>query len=101
DYNLKTELYDLMKANDPATGKPYGISGAITEFLTRHPDATPYTVFETDSGTTSPIQSTHPAQAWVTKNMNLLTDSRYSSAASYFVPQTDDKFDQTIYNEQM
>ena len=101
DYKLKTELYNLMSSNDPATGKPYGISGAITQFLLNHPDATPYTVFETNSGTMSPIQSTHPAMQWVQNNMDTLKNSKYSSAASYFVPQTDDKFNQTIYNEQM
>ena len=93
DTGLKKELYDAIREK--------GINTAIHDFLEKNPDASPYTVFTTDSGTSSPIDSTHPAQEWVRNNMGFITDRRYSQAASYFVPQTDDPFSQEIYNEQM
>ena len=93
DMGLKTELYDLIQEK--------GVTVAIQEFLDKNPDASPYTVFITESGTPSPIDSTHEAQRWVDANMGFITDARYSQAASYFIPQTNDKFNQDVYNEQM
>lgn len=93
DYKLKTELYDAIKKD--------GISKAINDFLIKNPDATPYTVFETDTGVASPIESTHPAQQWVKNNLDFINSDKYGAAASYFVPQTNDPFNQTVYNEQM
>lgn len=90
---VKSELYDQIKK--------VGITQAIQDLLDKDPDATPYTVFETDAQTASPIDSTHPAQQWVTQNLSFIKDRRYAAAASYFVPQTDDKFSQQVYNEQM
>jgi hypothetical protein len=93
DFKLKTELYDAIKKD--------GISKAINDFIIKNPDATPYTVFETDTGVASPIEATHPAQEWVKNNLNFLNSDKYGAAASYFVPQTNDPFNQTVYNEQM
>lgn len=93
EYQLKSELYDMIKKD--------GISVAIQKFLEKNPDATPYAVFQTDAGTPSPIESTHPTQQWVRANMKFITDKRYSAAASYFVPQTEAPFEQKVYNEQM
>lgn len=93
EYKLKSDLYDLIKTK--------GIGVAIQEFLEKNPDATPYTVFQTDAGTPSPIESNHPTQQWVKNNIKFITDRKYSAAASYFVPQTDSPFDQSVYNEQM
>ncbi len=93
DVGLKDELYGAIKEK--------GITVAIQEFLKDNPDATPYAVFQTESGTPSPIDSTHQAQQWVESNIGFIKDKRYSQAASYFIPQSDDKFNQDVYNEQM
>lgn len=93
NYKLVTELRDDI-------GKK-GITQALSDFLITHPDASPFEVFQTDSLTASPIQSNHPAQQWVTNNSGFLNNSKYTAASSYFVPQTSDKFEQSVYNEQM
>src|ERR1044072_6583850 len=81
--------------------KKDGVTKAIDDFLTKNPDATPYTVFATETGVASPIDPNHPGQQWVGNNLDFIKDHRYSAAASYFVPQTDDKYDQWIYDDQM
>ena len=93
ELDLKDDLQKLIEEK--------GATVAIQEFLEKNPDATPYTVFKTTSGTPSPIDSTHEAQQWVQGNMAFVKDARYAQAASYFVPQTDDKFSLDVYNEQM
>lgn len=93
NYKLVTELRDDI-------GKK-GMTQALSDFLIAHPDASPFEVFQTDSLTASPIQSNHPAQQWVTNNSGFLNDTKYTAASSYFVPQTSDKFEQSVYNEQM
>jgi hypothetical protein len=93
DYNLKSELYSEIQSK--------GVNQAVNDFLVKHPDATPYTVFETDHGLASPIEASHPAQQWVMNNLDFINSPKYSAAASYFIPQNGDKFNQEVYNEQM
>lgn len=74
------------------------LGDAVTTFLERNPDATPYTVFQSASPAGSPVQSTHPAQQWITANEDVI--NKYPAASFYLVPQGG-KFDSAVYNEQL
>jgi hypothetical protein len=74
---------------------------AMAAFLAQHPDATPYTVFQTKTGDGQPPPATAPAMAFIADNAAFMSTHR--NAGSYFVPlaQTKGPFDLAAYQEQL
>jgi hypothetical protein len=74
---------------------------AIATFLQEHPDATPLTVFETQSQTGSTLPATAAAMNFLDDNSKLVND--YPLAATYFIPQADTQgpYSDAGYQEQL
>lgn len=99
DLGLAAEIRTLIASNGP-DGKPLGLSGAMTEFLSRHPDATPYTVFGSGSDVSGAyLPANKPAQDFIDKHLDTL--SRYPYGGAWLIPQTADPYSQEVYQEQL
>jgi hypothetical protein len=74
---------------------------AVKEFMKLHPDATPYTVFQTKAKGDAPLPATADAFRFMTDNNAFL--KKYKTAAGFFIPQksADPNFSQEAYREQM
>lgn len=79
----------------------YGITEGLQIFMAAHPDATPYTVFQSQSYSGGFLPATKASQNFLDSNPDLM--SKHALAASYFIPQPDTlgKFDYNAYREQM
>ncbi len=76
------------------------VSKGIQEFLKKNPDATPYTVFQSTSGTGVTIPSSVAAEKWINDNMPLIR--AYPQAALLLLPpNTNTKYNANVYNEQI
>jgi hypothetical protein len=75
---------------------------AITEFIRENPDATPYTVFASQSAGDVPnLPSTKSAQKFMSANQAFVED--HPLAAGWFMPRTlgNQPFDSAVYREQI
>lgn len=77
------------------------IEQATAEFLKEHPDATPYTVFQSKSASGASLPATEHAASFMANNEAFL--QTYPQAGGWFVPQTPDdtKFSLPAYREQL
>lgn len=77
------------------------IEEATAEFLKEHPDATPYTVFQSKSASGATLPATESAARFMEGNDAFLRT--YPQAAGWFVPQSPDdtKFSLPAYREQL
>ncbi len=102
NFNFPTEL-----SNDIA--KSGSVSKGITEFLLRHPDATPWTVFQsftpanfdpTGGVATGPsFPSNDAGEQWINDNRSFI--EKYPAAALFVMPAEKGKYDSAVYNEQL
>ncbi len=79
--------------------KEKGLAEGMQEFLTRHPDATPYTVFTSEANTQAPLSASSEVGTWMANNMESLKNYAYGGA--WLIPQAKNTFDQGVYNEQL
>jgi len=77
------------------------IEEATKEFIARHPDATAYTVFQSQSQTHVPLPATESTFNFMNDNRDFLMS--YKQSGGLFLPQkpTDEKFSQLAYREQL
>lgn len=77
------------------------IEEATAEFMRRHPDATPYTVFQSKSASGATLPATTAAADFMAKNDAFL--QTYPQAGGWFIPQEsgDPKFSLPAYREQL
>lgn len=100
DLGLQSELQADIEAIDPATGQPNGIAVGTSKFLAAHPDATPYTVYQSTSPSGAHLDATAAAMAWVDAHAGFV--SRYPAVAAYLIPpDPTGKYDPAVYNEQI
>jgi hypothetical protein len=73
----------------------------LQEFLTKHPDATPFTVWQSSELTGTSIPSSVAAENWINNNYDLIT--RYPNAGILMMPTTglSTKYNASVYNEQI
>lgn len=93
NFGLPAELTaDIVKAGSVTNG--------ITEFLAKHPDATPYTVYQSTNPTGVSVPSSVAAEDWINANMALI--KKYPNAALTLMPPlTNTTYNATVYNEQI
>ena len=92
DFGLPAELTaDITKAGSVTAG--------ITEFLSKHPDAVPYTVFQSQSQYGVSVPSSVPGEDWINANMGLI--DKYGAAALALMPSVPTTYNATVYNEQL
>lgn len=93
--------YDKFSGELSADIQKYGsVTKGVQAFLSKNPDATPYTVFESYSPTGSTPPDSVEAENWINDNQAFIKAHPYS--AFYFMPQlTDTKYNATVYNEQL
>ena len=92
--NLDSRLRQLMAE------LPY--NDAITEFLKEHPNATPYTVFASQStGDVPDLPSTQGAADFMNANQSFVQD--FPLASGWFIPKTTgtEPFDPAVYRTQI
>jgi hypothetical protein len=96
DFGLSQDLNnDINKA--VAAGK--GVDAGYTEFLAKHPDATPYTVSKSTTIQGESLPESEAAQKWVTDNMAKINAN---PAYLLFMPQsTNQNYDPAVYAEQV
>jgi hypothetical protein len=77
------------------------VSAGLQEFLTKHPDATPFTVWQSSELTGMSIPSSVAAENWINQNYDLIT--RYPNAGILLMPTTglSTKYNASVYNEQI
>jgi hypothetical protein len=77
------------------------IEDAQAEFVRRHPDGTPYTVFQSKSQSGAPLPATVQTVGFMNDHQDFLKS--YPLAGGWFLPQTspDSKFDIVAYREQL
>jgi len=79
--------------------KEKGLAQGMQEFLTRHPDATPYTVFTSEANVKAPLSASSEVGEWLHQNLD--TVKNYAYGGAWLIPQAKDTFDQGVYNEQL
>jgi hypothetical protein len=77
------------------------VSAGLQEFLTKHPDATPFTVWQSSELTGMSVPSSTAAENWINQNYDLIT--RYPNAGILLMPTTglSTKYNAAVYNEQI
>lgn len=77
------------------------IQDATREFIRRHPDATPFTVFQTKSESGAPLPATTDAMHFMNQHEAFLRT--YPQAGAWFIPQApkDSQFSMPAYREQL
>jgi hypothetical protein len=77
------------------------VSAGLQEFLTKHPDATPFTVWQSSELTGMSVPSSTAAEKWINDNYGLVT--RYPNAGILLMPTTglSTKYSASVYNEQI
>lgn len=93
--------YDKFSGELANDIQKYGsLNKGVTEFLLKNPDATPFTVFQSYSPSSSTPPDSVEAQRWIDNNSDFI--SKYPYASFYFMPQLkDNKYNATVYNEQL
>jgi hypothetical protein len=93
---LHNDLSTLMNA-----AGPNGFNGAMAAFLAVHPDATAYTVFQSQNETGGFLPATKDAMDFLNENPGLLKDHRM--AAPFFIPAPDTSgaYNPNVYSEQL
>jgi hypothetical protein len=87
--------------------KSGSVSKGITEFLARHPDATPWTTFQSISPIPSTVDmqkgvsipSNDAGEQWIHDNRAFIDAN--PTAAFYMMPKETGKYDSAVYNEQL
>jgi hypothetical protein len=99
---LTNPTYNLFSAELSAdiTAKK-SVAAGLQEFLTKHPEATPFTVWQSSELTGMSVPSSTAAEAWVNNNYDLIT--RYPNAGILLMPTTglSTKYNSAVYNEQI
>ena len=77
------------------------VAAGLQEFLSKHPDATPFTVWHSSSLSGSSIPSSVAAEKWIDDNYSLI--NTYPGAGILLMPTTglSTKYNATVYNEQI
>jgi hypothetical protein len=77
------------------------VSAGLQEFLTKHPDATPFTVWQSSELTGMSVPSSTAAENWINQNYDLIT--RYPNAGILLMPTTglSTKYNASVYNAQI
>lgn len=91
----KSQLRDEVRADI----KKMGMAQGLQEFLTRHPDASPYTVFTSEANVQAPLSASSEVGTWLQGNLDTLKGFAYGGA--WLIPQAKNNFDQGVYNEQL
>ena len=79
--------------------KQGSVSKGMTKFLLDHPDATPYTVFQSKTTAGGSLPDSFPAESWINANMGLI--NQYPNAATYLMPPVSNTYNQAVYDEQI
>jgi hypothetical protein len=94
-------------------GLPSELSNDITKqgsllkgmqvFLSKHPDATPYTVWQSSSNEGVTVPASVAAEKIINDNMHLINNPKYGNAALLLLiaPSTNATYNPTVYNEQI
>lgn len=81
-YEMSAKFSEYLKAIDPSD--PDGYSKAMGKFLTRYPDALPYTVQGTVSASRAPVSMTGNTNLWMKENAAIL--EKAPLGASWLIP---------------
>jgi hypothetical protein len=93
---LHNDLANLMKSAGSG-----GFNNAMAAFLTAHPNATAYTVFQSQNETGGFLPATQAAMDFLNSNPGLLKN--HQMAAPFFIPapDTSGNYDANAYTEQL
>jgi hypothetical protein len=92
DLKLRQEVRDEVKTK--------GLIQGTNDFLAAHPDATPYTVFQSKANVAgAPLSATADAENFY--NQHRATLDQYPYAGAWLIPQSNKAFNQAVYNEQL
>lgn len=80
DFELSKEYGELLKYMSPEE--------ALAAFLTEHPNAQPWTIFQTEKTTAAELSPTQRTLDWMNDNREFL--NTYEFAAPWFMPQAKD-----------
>ena len=80
--------------------KHKSVAGGIQEFLSKYPDATPFTVFQSQNLTGATVPDSVGAEKWINDNYALI--NKYPSAALLLMPMNiGTTYNAAVYNEQI
>ena len=93
--SLRSEYIGLLNATDPATGAKYTAASALNKFIADNGErALSYTVAHTASGSGNAYAPLADSTVtWINNNQPILSNSAYSTAAPYLIPQVGDSKD--------
>ena len=94
-------IYNQFTADLAADIQKHGsVAAGVQAFLHAHPDATPFTVFQSENLTGATLPDSVGAESWINEHYSLIT--RYPSAALLLMPMTvGTKYNAAVYNEQI
>lgn len=98
---LTDSLYNKDNAElSGAINRTKSVSKGIQEFLAKNPGANAYTVFQSSNQQGVSIPSSVQAEQWIDDNLSLIR--QYPSAALLLMPpNTNTKYNASVYNEQI
>ena len=98
---LTNQIYNQFSSEVTAEiNKHKSVPLGVQAFITAHPDATPFTVWQSSEASGVSIPSSVGAEKWINDNYNLIT--QYPNAALLLMPMNvGTKFNASVYNEQI
>lgn len=76
------------------------VAAGLQAFISKHPDATPFTVWQSTEPSGSSFPSSTAAENWINQNYDLIT--RYPNAGILMLPTgLSTKYNAAVYNEQL
>jgi hypothetical protein len=75
------------------------VAKGMTKFLLAHPDATPYTVFQSSTVAGGTLPESFPAENWINQNMGFIKN--YPLVAPYMMPKVSTTYSPAVYDEQI
>jgi hypothetical protein len=75
------------------------VAAGLQEFLSKNPDATPFTVWQSQGLTGTDIPDSVQAEDWINDNMDLI--NKYPNAGILLMPSVSTKYNAAVYDEQI
>lgn len=91
----QADLHNAMSEEYQQLLKVLPVDEALATFIKANPHASPWTVFQSESPSGAPVQSTPAVDAWLDESGELIDN--FPMAAPWLAPDTDEKYSSKAY----
>jgi hypothetical protein len=100
DFGFRGELSNYISPKSKTNPLGQGsISKGMAAFLLAHPEATPYTVFQSTSAAGGYVPESVPGENWLNGHSNLMAN--FPNVTPYLMPNVPNGYSVSVYDEQL